>query len=231
MEQHAHDPNDPRGLYNTKRSLKQELLSEPWDFVTIQQASIRSHDVSTYRPYARLLFDFIKQNTPKAEVLLHETWAYRVDDPRFAVASLAAGEPPTQQAMYDELSQAYETIAGELGVRRIPVGDAFEMANTDPYWGYQVDKTFDFKTAQPPALPDQTHSLNMGWRWLKKDGKETLSMDGHHAGAAGANISAACVFYETLFHENVVGNSFVPPGIDPDYAKISSGRPPIKRSV
>jgi hypothetical protein len=77
VEQHEHDPNDPRGLYNTKRSLRQELLAEPWDFVTIQQASIHSHDVSSYRPYAKQLFDFIKQNAPKAEVLLHETWPYR----------------------------------------------------------------------------------------------------------------------------------------------------------
>jgi hypothetical protein len=217
---YQHDANDPQGLYNTKRSLKQELLAEPWDFVTIQQASIRSHDVSSYRPYAKQLFDFIKENTPQAEVMLHETWAYRRDDPRFAVASPAAGEPPTQQAMYEGLSKAYATIAAELGLRRIPVGDAFQMANTDPHWGYQVDTAFNFKNAQPPALPDQTHSLNMGWRWVKqKDGRATLGMDGHHANAPGEYLGA-CVFYETLFRESVVGNSFIPPGIDADYARF-----------
>jgi hypothetical protein len=42
-------------------------------------------------------------------------------------------------------------------------------------------------------------------------------MDGHHANAAGEYLGA-CVFYETLFHENVVGNAFVPPGIDAEYA-------------
>jgi hypothetical protein len=220
VEQHEHDPNDPRGLYNTKRSLRQELLAEPWDFVTIQQASIHSHDVSSYRPYAKQLFDFIKQNAPKAEVLLHETWPYRRDDPRFSHASPAPGEPPTRLSHTLLRVPHTSPAAAELGVRRIPVGDAFEMANTDPHWGYQVDKAFDFKNAQPPELPDQTHSLNMGWRWVKqKDGKETLGMDGHHASTAGEYLGA-CVFYETLFHENVEGNSYVPPGIDSDYARF-----------
>ena len=51
-EQYEKDPQDKAGLYSSKRSLQQELRAEAWDFVTIQQASIRSHDVDTYRPYA-----------------------------------------------------------------------------------------------------------------------------------------------------------------------------------
>ena len=51
-ERHEKDPQDPAGLYG-KRSLKQELASQPWDFVTIQQASIKSHDVATFRPCAK----------------------------------------------------------------------------------------------------------------------------------------------------------------------------------
>jgi len=220
VEQYEHDPNDPRGLYNTKVSLKQELGAEPWDFVTIQQASIVSHDVATYRPYAKELFDYIHRYAPKAEVLLHETWPYRRDDVRFYADFRRAGEPATQEAMYEGLSKAYETIAAELGVRRIPVGDAFQMANTDPQWGYKKDMVFDFKNAQPPALPDQTHSLNMGWQWAKqKDGTMKLTMDGHHANAAGEYLGA-CVFYEVLFGESVVGNAFVPPTVDGEYAKF-----------
>src|SRR3954447_16561669 len=34
---HEKDPRDPRGLYG-KKSLREELTSEAWDFVTIQQA-------------------------------------------------------------------------------------------------------------------------------------------------------------------------------------------------
>lgn len=216
VEQNEKDPKDPNGFYASKRSLKQELQAEPWDIVTIQQASIVSHDLSTYQPYATQLRDFIKKFAPKAEVVVHQTWPYRRDDPRFTKP--APGQPATQQAMYEGLTKSYETIAAELGARIIPSGDAFNLANTDPAWGYQPDTKFDFKNAQPPALPDQTHSLNVGWQWKKgADGKTTLTMDGHHASPAGKYL-AACVWYEFLFEESAVGNSFVPKEITADDA-------------
>ncbi|MCL4207424.1 MAG: DUF4886 domain-containing protein [Pirellulaceae bacterium] len=219
-QRHEQDANDPAGLYANGRSLKQELQSEPWDFVTIQQASIRSHDVDTYRPYARQLFDIIRKYAPQAEVVMHQTWAYRCDDPRFAVESPKPGEPATQEAMYQGLSNAYRTTAAELGVRMIPVGDAFYRADTDPRWGYRPDSQFDFQNARPPALPDQTHSLHIGWRWSKRpDGTSVLGMDGHHANLAGEYLGG-CVFYEFLFETSVVGNPFVPAGLDPDYARF-----------
>lgn len=214
---HEKDPLDPGGLYG-KRSLKQELAAQPWDFVTIQQASFKSHDVATYRPFARQLHDYIKQHAPQAAVLMHQTWAYRRDDPRFAVTTPKPGEPATQADMYRQLTNAYETIATELAVRRIPVGDAFFLADTDPQWGYQPDPKYDFKQQEPTTLPDQTHSLHVGWRLTKHaDGSRKLSIDGHHANAAGEYLGA-CVWYEVLFGESVVGNEFVTPGLDKAYA-------------
>jgi len=219
-QQYEKDPRDQRGLYETRRSLKQELLAEHWDFVTIQQASVRSHDLASYRPFATQLHAYIKQHAPQAEVLFHETWAYRRDDPRFAVSSPAAGEPATQEAMYQGLARAYQTIAGELGARLIPVGDAFHLADTDPVWGYKPDTKYDFANARPPALPDQSHSLHLGWQWHKQaDGKSALRLDGHHANAAGEYLGA-CVWYEVLFSESAVDNKFVPAGLDSAYAQF-----------
>jgi len=212
------DPKDAAGLYGT-RSLNKTLDEGDWDFVTIQQASIKSHDVETYRPYARQLQEYVKKHAPKAELLLHQTWAYRCDDPRFAPKTPKV-EPSTQEAMYQGLSSAYLTIAKELGVRRIPVGDAFHMADSDPAWGYKPDTKFDKTAAVAPALPDQTHSLHVGWRWsAPKDGKQTLGMDGHHAGVAGEYLGA-CVFYEVLFKESCVGNSFLPKDLKPEDAEV-----------
>lgn len=219
-KRHEDDPEDPLGLYSTNRSLKQELRAERWDFVTIQQASFISHDLSTYRPYARWLFDEIKRHAPQAEVLVHQTWAYRSDDPRFAAGAPRPGKLAGQEAMYQGLTASYGAIAAELGVRIIPVGDAFHRADTDPMWGYRPDSKFDRKVARPPALPEQTHSLHVGWRWvMRKDDKDQLLMDGHHANEAGKYLGA-CVFYEVLFGEIVVGNPFVPPIIDASYARF-----------
>jgi hypothetical protein len=214
------DATDKAGCYTNGRSLKQELMADRWDFVTIQQASIKSHDIETYRPFAGQLRDYVKKHAPQAKLLVHQTWAYRCDDPRFMKPSGKPGEPPTREAMYRMLTSAYRTIAAELGARIIPVGDAFDLADRDAKWGYRPDTKFVSKNAKFPALPDQTHSLHVGWQWRKgKDGKQTLGMDGHHANTAGEYLGA-CVWYEVLFGESVVGNRFVPKGLDAAYARF-----------
>ena len=217
---HEKNPKDPKGLYTNKLGLQESLASNKWDYVTIQQASIKSHDYATYQPYATWLRDCVTKNAPQAKLLIHQTWEYRKDDPRFTKPSDKPGEPKTQDEMYQMLTAAYTKLARESGSRIIPTGNAFHAANSDPTWGYKVDTAFDFKSAKYPALPDQTHSINMGWQWKKqKDGKYTLGIDGHHANTAGEYLGA-CVWYEVLFGESAVGNSYIPKGIPADYARF-----------
>lgn len=219
VEQHEKDPNDPHGTYYAHKGLKEILASDKWDFVTIQQASIKSHDPATYQPFAGELRDYVAKYAPQAELLVHETWPYRVDDARFAVTHPASGQPATQEQMYQQLSAAYRAIAAELKLRIIPVGDAFNLANTDAKWGYHPDPKFDPKTAVYPELPDQAHSLNAGWSWAKLKNGFQLHMDGHHASMAGEYLGG-CVFYEVLFGRSAVGNTYVPKDLDPDYARF-----------
>lgn len=217
---HEKDPADKEGLYTNGKGLSDDLKSGHWDFVTIQQYSLQSHNVDSYRPYAQELCDYIRKYAPDATILLHETWEYRVDDPRFSPTNTKEGEPKSQDDMYEKLASAYATIAKELGLRRIPVGDAFHAVNHDAKWGYRTPaEKFDSKKAKQGELPDQTHSLNVGWNWKKgKDGKVALAMDGHHASMAGEYLGA-CVWYEVLFGRSVENNSFVPAGLDAEYAK------------
>ena len=213
------DPTAKAGLYTNGKGLKENLVAEKWDYVTIQQASIKSHDFGTYQPFAGILRDLISEHAPQAKLLIHQTWAYRVDDPRFSAAAPKAGEPKTQEEMYRGLTSAYDRLAAEFRAKVIPVGDAMHAADSDPEWGFKPDTAFDVKTAKQPELPRQTHSLHVGWRWVKsKDGKKTtLGMDGHHANVAGEYLGA-CVWYEVLFGESAVGNSYIPKGMDADYA-------------
>ena len=44
-------------------------------------------------------------------------------------------------------------------------------------------------------------------------------MDGHHAGKAGKYL-IGCVWFEVLYQQSVVGNSYVPEGIDPEYVSF-----------
>ena len=188
--------------------------------MTIQQVSLKSHDLSAYQPHADRLSELIHQHAPGAKLLVHQTWAYRKDDPHFTKPSDKPGEPITQAKMYAGLSAAYAAITKELGARRIPVGDAFYLADTNPQWGYQTDTAFDYKAVKQPALPLQKHSLHVGWQWKKQtNGKTTFGMDGHHANAAGEYIGA-CVWYEWPFAQSPVGNAYVPTGLDAAYARF-----------
>lgn len=191
------------------RSLKEMLAAIKWDVVTIQQASMISSDISTYRPYARNLRDYIKKNAPQAEVVMHETWAYRCDDPRFD--SVADSE----SKMHHDLRHSYKTIAAELGLRIMPVGDAMYAVDTDKSWCYKPAKF----THVYPDLPDQTHSLHVGYWWQKNEqGNYELQSDTRHANAAGCYL-AGCVWFECLYKESVENNSFVPDGISASDAK------------
>lgn len=209
-------------LYQNGKDLVANLTTDRWDYVTIQQASIKSHDFATYQPYAGFLRDLIVKHAPQAKLLIHQTWAYRVDDPRFTKPTGKPGEPKTQEEMYRGLTAAYDKLATDFAARIIPVGDAFFRADTDLNWGFKPDMNpFDPKTAKRPELPAQTHSLHVGWHWAKsKDGKKiTLNMDGHHANLAGEYLGA-CVWYEVLFGESAVGLAFIPKGLPADHARF-----------
>lgn len=211
VEKAEADPKDKAGQYTSGRTLQQELQSDSWDYVTIQQSSIKSHDLSTYEPYARQLRDYVKKYAPQAELLIHETWPYRADDPRFSAKDPKPGDPKTQAEMYEGLRNAYRSTAKEFGVRLLPVGDAFNLANTDPAWGYQPVAGFKGSDYKYPDLPPQTHSLNKGYVW-KADptGPQKLGMDGHHANTAGEYLGG-CVWFEVLFGQSVIGNRYHPP--------------------
>ena len=55
------DIRDPAGSYADGSSLQQALQADAWDYVTIQQASIKSHDIATYRPFAIQLQSIVRR--------------------------------------------------------------------------------------------------------------------------------------------------------------------------
>jgi len=196
---HEADPNDPAGKpypdgANGKSSLKTLLLEQPWDIITIQQASWQSADINSYRPHAAVLVEYIRKYCPNTPIMVHETWAYRNDDPIFRSGNYSS------EMMYQKLHAAYRTIADELGkLKLIPVGSAFNKANNRSDWQFAADPAFKPEQMVYPQVPQQPHSLNIGWYWEKSGDGHKLKMDGHHANDAG------CYLAGLVWREKILG--------------------------
>jgi Domain of unknown function (DUF4886) len=204
-----------RGKLYGGKSLMTLLQQEKWDVVTIQQYSLLSGDSNTYEPYAKKLFDFIKKVRPGAEVLVHQTWAYRADAINFGKIE-GEKRAASQQQMWQYSRAAYHALARKLGLRIIPSGDAFYAASIDSQWGFKKDTQFNADTAKTPALPDQHNALNIGYAWTK-DGK--LNFDPNHANEAGCYL-AGLVWYAILFNESPVGIKFHPATVSDPWASF-----------
>jgi len=59
-----------------KVSLKEALLSDEWDIVTLQQVSDKSGDFSTYEPYLSELSAYVRRLAPGAKQYIHAIWAW-----------------------------------------------------------------------------------------------------------------------------------------------------------
>ncbi len=207
------NPDDPRAKIYGNKSLHEQLGTEPWDVITVQQYSLHSSDVTTYRPFAPKLVAHLTSLRPAAEIVVHQTWAYRVDADKFGLIE-PRKNAANQREMVERSRAAYWEIATELGLRVIPTGDAMWRVDSDATWGYRRDASFDPKTAVRPALPNQSHSLHVGYRW-SAEGK--LNKDANHANAAGEYLGAL-VWYGFLFNESPEKLAFTPAGVDAAFA-------------
>ncbi len=199
-------------IYNGQSvSLRDMLIAQDWDVVTIQQVSSLSDDIASYRPYAQELCNYIIKYRPKSEIVVHETWADRADNPRLS--------GKTQLTMYRNLVASYRTIANELGdLRIIPVGSAFQ--NIRNIWKFQAVPNLDLEKFKYPDLPSQQKSLCIGWSWDQgqESGEQNLLYD-HHANNAGC-LLGALVWRETLLGVDSRNSKFCPPEVSQETAEI-----------
>jgi hypothetical protein len=105
------------------KSLKDWLLADNWDIVTIQQVSHLSFKAETYQPYADEIRDYIGEYAPQAKIYIHETWAYAADCPRFDELKT------TQKKMYRGLRKNYTSLSKRYNSPILHSGDAFNKAH------------------------------------------------------------------------------------------------------
>lgn len=121
---------------NTKGvTLDKALADEPWDVVTLQQASGRSGLPTSYEPYLRELILYVKART-KDDVKLcwHQTWAY---DP-----NAVHGDFPNYgcdcEAMYKGILESSKAACERYGLTVIPSGTAVQ--NVRPSYEYTITR-------------------------------------------------------------------------------------------
>ncbi len=206
------NPDDPKGRAYKGKSLRMLLSEGTWDVVTMQQYSYHSADLETYGPYAQKLYDFIKQIQPNAKIILHQTWAYRADAKKFG--RVVPGKlAQNQTEMWQKSREAYHTVAKQLNVKILPVGDAFNTVATDNKFGFKKDESFDYDNPVYPNLPKQDYSLNMGYYW--KDKK--IVFDPNHANESGRYLGSL-IWYSFLFNESPKKLQFIPDKVPTEFA-------------
>ncbi len=105
-------------------SIREALISDEWDFVTLQQVSRLSFDYESYIPYLEKLAEYVKLYAPKAKLLMHETWAYENGTRR--VSELGFRDSHEMLAgVVDTYKKAAEAISAD-GI--IPCGEAVMAA-------------------------------------------------------------------------------------------------------
>ena len=95
-------------------SIKEALLSDEWDVVTMQQASPDSFKYETYQPYLTTLADYVKKYAPKAKLYMHQTWSYEEGH-----SALSKWGFKNQAEMFAGIESAYEKAAESINAEGI----------------------------------------------------------------------------------------------------------------
>lgn len=108
-----------------KVSIRQALVSDNWDCITLQQASHESAKSDSYTPYIEALAAYVRKYCPKAKLLLHQTWAYETGSVKLQNQERFA----TDAEMFAAVEEAYSKAAALISADGIiPAGKAMLTA-------------------------------------------------------------------------------------------------------
>ncbi len=103
-------------------SVKEALMNDDWDVVTLQQASHYSINYETYQPYLSAVAEYVRKYSPKSKLYIHQTWAYEEGSDRLCkeLGYSSAND------MLSDIKASYERAAAEINADGIiPAGELF----------------------------------------------------------------------------------------------------------
>ena len=204
---HVKSEQDPafKPYVSKTSTLREQLIREKWDIVTIQQASHFSWRAETFEPYASNLIGLVKKLAPTAEIVIQQTWSYNVCDSRLQADSKYNwkhdGKPVDQTRMYELLAENYRNTAQKHNLRVIPVGDAIQL-----YRKYMGDKLFskaisDFENPTAKSVMTNDVVARFYERKDPKTGEKSLRVDSIHLNSRGQYLQSL-VWYAMLFDKD-----------------------------
>ena len=103
-------------------SLREALMSQPWDYVTIQQVSHLAPRYETYQPYLDALCEFVRECSPLVKLAIHQTWEYEEGSSRLTEElKYKHGED-----MFADIEASYKKAAEDVRAELvIPSGAVF----------------------------------------------------------------------------------------------------------
>lgn len=105
-------------------SIRQALISDDWDIITLQQASHQSFDYATYTPYLEELAKYVKKYCPHAKLYIHETWGYENGSKR-----LESVRYESMSAMFADVKTSYQKAVQAISADGVlPSGTALMTA-------------------------------------------------------------------------------------------------------
>ncbi len=121
------------GSTNRKVSIKEILLEEEWDVVTLQQFSGHSGILKTYYPFMTNLVAYVREIQVNCEIMIHQTWAYEIDSTHESFERYHF----SQKEMFEALKKAYRQVARELDIKVIPFGEVIQAIRQNKNFNYQ----------------------------------------------------------------------------------------------
>lgn len=112
-----------------KVSIEMALADEKWDFISFQQASPNSGVYESYTQPLPLLLTYVKEHmsNPKAQFILHQTWAYAQNSTHAGFAKY----DNNQQTMYKAITKTSKKVYRKYNFKFIvPAGTAIQSART-----------------------------------------------------------------------------------------------------
>ena len=119
-------------MQNALVSIKEALISDKWDYITVQQVSGRSGVYDSFYPYLDELLDYVRKYSD-AEIVLHETWSYETGSghPDFGIYN------SDREQMAQAIKDTYEKVSAKENLRIIRVGEAVQNLRAKPSFDYK----------------------------------------------------------------------------------------------